>query len=381
MKTTLLFVVLIFVLFSLISAQATIPLQSSAYYSRVSIDQNATNSRERAVQVVTLNYVFGVRAVAVTKAPHLVDYDAILFGMSLYGQTIVAFGFYESEREVSVQTQNTLVSTDSAYFAFASRFLALVEYEETNGIEGLQANDTILSTYSLSPQDPSTLWQPLIYETINIDGTSQYLYVVTAVTMDDVFKLQWFITGRPLIIDNNSVDSDGIKLSIEVNYYNYSGASNSSTSLIAIGLVNGFRTVATWRNTTIEGNEDGSTEGLNIGGSSGNAVQGYLLWDKTVNVTQINETDGKGFVRTVHAEYTASYQNDTIQGSFESKTVMNLIFYTLGVDAPRPNHIFWDPQLGASIDYSALSGQSINSVVVSVWSLIIMIFIVIVSQS
>jgi len=274
-----------------------------------------------------------------------------------------------------------LVSTDSAYFAFASRFLALVEYEETNGIEGLQANDTILSTYSLSPQDPSTLWQPLIYETINIDGTSQYLYVVTAVTMDDVFKLQWFITGRPLIIDNNSVDSDGIKLSIEVNYYNYSGASNSSTSLIAIGLVNGFRTVATWRNTTIEGNEDGSTEGLNIGGSSGNAVQGYLLWDKTVNVTQINETDGKGFVRTVHAEYTASYQNDTIQGSFESKTVMNLIFYTLGVDAPRPNHIFWDPQLGASIDYSALSGQSINSVVVSVWSLIIMIFIVIVSQS
>jgi len=306
------------------------------------------NQRDWTVREFPNNNGFFAKGVSITKIPGFTSVDAMALGFTLWHQTALGVGWYRSETDVDISSGNeTTITVDfnSAAFGFVVRILGIVDYLDNNGIPGFQLNDTILSTYyrPLNSLNASADWNVDIRnETIsdNSNGTV-LIHVITLSTVDGVFAIQMVIGPRPLRMNNRPFDQDGVKISVEINWSNFSGKSLNPDAKIALICI----VAAAGERTSIDGS---------VTFPGDNTVGGFLNWESVFSGSNDGNT-GDMTTRTVDAQFVESYSNGLdvidINGSFVAGWGISSVAFTFGLNETRPLHLVWDPEAGASINY------------------------------
>jgi hypothetical protein len=146
--------------------------------------------------------------------------------------------------------------------------------------------------------------------------------------VDEVFGLQVFIAPRPILVDNSPVDQDGVKIAVEINYYNYSGASSDPNAKIALAVLVGAAEASSFRNGTV----------ANVDIPSNNPTyQGYQHWDFGF---QLANRDGSGARSgSIQSSWEVQFSNiSQIQGQFQAGWVVSAAYFSFGVNETRPGH-------------------------------------------
>jgi hypothetical protein len=158
--------------------------------------------------------------------------------------------------------------------------------------------------------------------------TGEAVYVVTVQTVDEVFGLQVFIAPRPILVDGSSVDQDGVKIAIEINYYNYSGASSDPNAKIALAVLVGAARASSFRNMTI----------AEVDIPSDNPIyRGYQHWDLGFRLS--NRDGSASRSGSVQSSWEVQFSNiSQIQGQFQAGWVVSAVYFSFGVNETRPGH-------------------------------------------
>jgi hypothetical protein len=310
--------------------------------SRVSVDTSANVTNRRIWYVVDGPGFIAGLGISVTRAPGFSDVDAMFAGLTLIQQCALGFAWFESATDYSLNNANgnsVTFQSAAAAFAFFSRFWGIVEYLDTNGIPGFQPGDAILSFYPLSRTN-LTDWKPINVSSVTL-STGDVVYVVTIQTVDEVFALQVFIAPRPIIADNATIDQDSVKIAIEINYYNYSGASSDPNARIALAVLVGAAEAVSFTSGTV----------ASVVIPSGNSIyRGYQDWD--LGFTLANTDGSNARSGTVQSYWEVKFSNvSEIQGQYEAGWIVSAAYFSFGVNETRPGHIWWDPQMGATVNY------------------------------
>jgi hypothetical protein len=153
-------------------------------------------------------------------------------------------------------------------------------------------------------------------------------YVVTVQTTDEVFGLQMFLAPRPIVVDNVTIDQDAVKLAIEINYYNYSGASTNPNAKIALVVLVGAAAAVSFKTETVATVDVPSTDAM---------YRGFQQWDLSF---QLSNRDGSNTRRgSVQSFWEEVFSNVTqIQGQFQAEWKVSAAYFSFGVDETRPEH-------------------------------------------
>jgi len=257
---------------------------------------------------------------------------------SNFYQCTSAFAYYEAHEDYTLSnssiganstTNGTSVVSDTvttAAFAFWISFFDIVEYIESNGIPGLQFNDTLISFYDLRRL---WIWKPIYHQSVTITDAlgSVDIHTFTMETRDAVFRVKFHIAGRPVTYGPAHLNGNAVKIDILIQNYPYvSNSPNVQLGLVAITVAEAERSfVDTNGNVNAQGNVSFSVNGT-VGGFS---------WDGSANasVAGIYET------ASVRADFTSVYTNASVQANFEASLVI------FSFSALRPLWVFWDPQM------------------------------------
>jgi len=201
-----------------------------------------------------------------------------------------------------------------------------VEYIESNGIEGLQLNDTLISAYDLRRL---WIWKPIYHQTVTVTDAqgSVDINTFTLETRDAVFRVKFHIAGRPVTYGPAHLNGNAVKIDVLIQNYPYvSNSPNVQLGLLAI-------TVAAAERSFVSTNGDVNAQG-NVSFSSNGTVGGFG-WDGGANasVAGIYET------ASVNADFISVYTNASVQEDFEASLVV------FSFSALRPLWVFWDPQM------------------------------------
>jgi len=319
----------------------SVTLAGSDFFESLTTVSNTSVVHRRAVNIYHSNFAFGMTALAETKYPGFRDIDVYRFGFSLFGYPTLVSAWDDSVARTISLNDSSVSDILNAYHAFGARFIALVEYEESNGIPGFQVNDTIQSTYSLKNAN----WNPISYTYVDVSNDSR-VYVVTISTTDGVFLLRLFYAGHGAYVDHHLLSGDNIKFSLHINYYNYSGASSSNTS--KIGLITIHACIDDKLNAIVD--RDSSTAGLDHTNNA-TGVRGFYDWDKSINETSYSTQHS----RTVITDFAFTYTSPAVYADWTGQIVVRVTLHTLGLESARPLNLVWDPSVGQDVSYSEIA--------------------------
>jgi len=308
---------------------------------------NTTNERHiREIRTADFPFIRTsvVEAVAVNAYPGHATLDELVVVLTTFHEAAIALNYFHASATYSSSNgtsgNETVTKTlTEADFAFYLRFLALVEYIDTNGIPGLQMNDTIIAYYNL---DRFTVWKPLYHQEVNGDGSDIHTYVLE--TRDAVLRVKFHFSSKTVKYFKTRIDPSSVKFDVIVQNWNYTSPSpNARIGIIAVAVTEGVRAIES---------TNGATTGGNFTIVSKNN-QGRFNWDGVANTTE--DIQGVYNSSTVYVDYT------DIDGSLNltaGYTVSRLIF---SFDANRPSWIFWDPLSGVTPSDASAGSQMTSS--------------------
>lgn len=308
------------------------------------IDTSAVVVNQRSWNVTSAFSSFVAYGVSVSRPPGFTNIDAFRFYVNNYNQFTVGFNYFKQATAWSLDMETfttlTVFSALNSDFAFFFRPYSIIEYDDDNGIPGLQSNDTILSVYPLSRSPTNWYW---LYISITYGLISETAYVGTWHTQDSVFAFQVFLVPRPFIVDGLSVNQDSVKVAVQINYSNYANASASNTSKIALVLLTG----AAEMQTLPPGN--GNESSVNIPSSVPPYLGGFVNFTQYVNITRPDNTTAW---EAIDIQWEANWTDvNNIQGQYQAGYVVSALFLTLGGHDGRVGSVWWDPTIGANINY------------------------------
>jgi hypothetical protein len=320
--------------------------------TRITVDTNVSVINSRVWTVVQgIGYVVA-DGVSVAVAPGFTNVDAMFAGLTISQQCSLGFSWFKSATDLNINNMNSnsiTFQSVAAAFGFFSRFWGIIEYLDTNGQIGYQPGDTILSFYSLNLN--LLAWKPIRLDSVTL-STGDIVYVVTIQTVDEVFALQVFIAPRPIIADNATIDQDSVKVAIEINYYNYSGASTNPNARIALAVLVGAAEAMSFTSGSVAADVDIS--------SNDATYRGYQHWDLTCHLAN---SDGSNYhSSSVQSFWEVQFSNiSEIQGQYEAGWVVSAVYFSFGINETRPGHIWWDPEMGASVNYGSPNATPASS--------------------
>ncbi|GAM17451.1 hypothetical protein SAMD00019534_006260 [Acytostelium subglobosum LB1] len=268
-----------------------------------------------------------------------------------------------------INGDNGTISKSETFAAVFSPFI-IIEYEETNGVEGYQyGNDTLLGWARNDKWDATDYWKFSVtkanFTTTTPDNQSIPFTVTTvnATSPNGLFSLSFSISDAPVSVNDTDITADQTKINIEIKGYydnnvnpatkncdvkpgNFAcqstGASNNNNSRLALGSFVGVGTA----NALFRSSPHGflKTHG-------GGNVDAVFDWATTVSINGANATAN---VSTSFSDFKKGegHLNPDVNVDGDSNNIGAQIMVH-SFDYIRPQSIYWDPTFG---------GQSTGSI-------------------
>jgi len=277
---------------------------------------------------------------------------------------------YEHFAEIAKFKNGNITQAAAADFAFLLAFIGLVEYEETNGVPGLQIvgwnapsglSDTLLSVYYNNSNTGDVLWDITLtsVDTEFPTGPSAKVYTLTFATSDGVFNYTVTYAGRDLFTGGANIDANSFKIGFNIMYYNYKGASSNPNSQISLLLV------AAAEKSAAKSVSNGSPTTISNFKVASGGYEGYINFEDTAGSWDIN---GVYASTGITFGYLSSYG----LGLVEALSDWTVAAFFLSYDAIRPSVISYDPEVGANLPASA--GSFTSPVGLALYALVVLIF-------
>jgi len=330
------------------------------------------NDRLRSITVIeypnaTDARIIDVHAVSAQKTSTTGSIDAGEFVYDTVDQTTLFYSYFSLAAQLNPNSPtNSPSAAVAAAFAFAMRAFAIFEYLDLNGVPGYQEGtaDRIIGAYDLSA--PSLPWNPITVSstTLNsMNGGTFKVWNVSATTLDQVFTLTFIAVEQPVYVGPFRISPDNIKIDFSIRWFNQlhvpatwtTGPStntslNSSVGILGITIAK-FGVAAYNTNGNQAGN---ASSNVTIGSG---AFNGGFSYSPTADVT----VQGVVAARSVHTVVADTSSNALVNAAWAAGWVLKIIF--LSFDGGRPTLVFWDPIMGADINYALLtsSGSMLSS--------------------
>jgi len=232
---------------------------------------------------------------------------------------------------------NNVTSVAGAAFDFYVSFAELIEYTETNNEPGYQIGEDLIQSQYYPGLE---LWSYSLTQTNETfsDGTTGIVYNVTFTTWDNVLSYWAAYSGHSSKIQGAQLDQNSLKLGFTINYFNNKGATVVPGTQIALVLV-------------IAGSEAAGHSFNNPSGSSqptftlsSGAYSGFTEFETSANYIDVEGVESQG---AVHLDWSDDYTETGAIAGYKAAAVI------LSYNATRPQHIYYDPKVGAQMPNSA----------------------------
>jgi len=283
--------------------------------------------------------------------------DLSQFNMTTYNETTLSFGFIHEALQAANPGGQPNAAQIAAFF-FAFRSFAIFEYLNNDGIPGFQQSpnntgDQFISFYDLS--HPNLAWKPIILNSTLVDGPNGKFKVsyIQAETLDEVFYVRFVVTERPVYVGNVRISPDKAKIDFGIRYYNpknvradwSTGPSNPNITGAQVGYASASISAALFASFS-NGTQDNKPSSVTFGSG---VVVGNFTWAPTAKVT-VNGFAADGIVYAHVTDQSQRFNGDVVGA-------ISLRFLFFSFEGYRPDYVYWDPVLGADINYAMLDAK------------------------
>jgi len=287
------------------------------------------------------------------------EVDAVLFALSTWLQTALAFGYYHGEAtqttDVSGNVTNQLTGS---LFAFALRMFHVFEYDDLNGDGSFTENtDNITGYYDLS--SGLLQWKPMVIDSFDLtssEGTFK-VFMIEIETVDEVFYLRFVAAGHPANVTGVKITPDSIKVDIRLRWFSnpyFTGAtlySSGPSDAIAhpnamVGLTAAMAAVGGTA-TVVQGSSV-ENPALNFEAAD---FTGYFSWESEAGTVVNGVEAARAVTGTV-----VPVNDPSVQAAFQAGWIIRIMIFSFA--GTRPSEVNWDPEAGADIDYAALNSSA-----------------------
>jgi hypothetical protein len=303
--------------------------------------------------------------------------DSAVFGVTLDHETAFGFAYFDNADDHESHGENHDNKRDitdpfgfsNARLTGAVRLLYIVEYLETNGVDGYQPDaDTQLSNFSLTTNtsDGSDLYYPIsITNTTFTDGmgNTYVVHELDIMSLNGVFHARIYASSKPIRVDNRTVTPDRIKLTYAIDYWNpnNTAASNNTDAKLAL-IIAFFTSSSNHRHNHTGEEEDDDHDGIDADGDD--IVSAGYSWESDCDCRNRNSTnstmgDDDDDDRRCHI-YTHMISigggpfgrfGVMLQSALGGTWSAGMLIHNLNVS--YGDNLMWDPDMGLNVDYSA----------------------------
>jgi hypothetical protein len=289
------------------------------------------------------------------------EVDAVLFALSTWLQTALAFGYYHGEASVSTDVNgNVTGQLSGSLFAFALRMFHVFEFDDLDGNGYFNENaDNITGYYDLSSALLS--WNPMTIDSFDLtseEGTYK-VFVVDIETADEVFYLRFVAAGHPSDVAGVKITPDSIKVDIRIRWFNnpeYTGQTLYATGPsdpnqhpnAQVGLTSAMGALA----AAAVASQGSASNNPSLTFQSG-AVAGYFTWEDEAGTVVNGVEAARAVTGTV-----IPVDDPTIEAAFAAGWLLRIMIFSF--QGARATEVNWDPEAGADIDYEALDSAAMT---------------------
>jgi len=283
--------------------------------------------------------------------------SVVEFVMTTIAQSTVEFLYYEANAEIPANGAN-ISDFNATAFALVLRNFVVYEFVDRNGVEGFQngTTDQVTGFYDLS--DPYLPWKALVInesQIVGADGNSYKLWFVTAETVDEVFALQFVVSGTPIKVGDTKITPDSIKIDFAIRWFtdlhvaaNWTTGPSPNISYFEtaqVGLLSAFGADA----LSVEETNGNATANPSLNFASASAT-GFFSYETSANVTVTGEQIEGEVYATVNAP------NSDTEDAFKEGWIVKIIWFSF--EGYRPSEVVWDPEFGSEINYPSTSSSN-----------------------
>jgi len=307
--------------------------------------------------------------------------DASVFVLDTVDQLALAYAYFVAAGQIPSQGSSGDAYLRAAAFAVYFRALDIIEYVNTDDTPGFHPGvDTIVGYYNLSNENLT--WNPLyVNHTVLVDrkGNKFDLWILTAETKDQVFRIRVIYCGIAVNVDGFIVTPDQAKVVIEIKWFDnplFTGPSYWSSGPTAtpgsqVGLVS-FVAAAAGKLSAQASDSSGSGSSATGSVTFTGTYGGLWSWSSNCNV----QVSGVGEAGTAHSFFAGSYNGVEVTAYVDVGWVATFVFFSFEGTSPRPEYILWDPTVGGDINYgSSGSGLVVPNCVALLLALLLLLFV------
>jgi hypothetical protein len=165
-------------------------------------------------------------------------------------------------------------------------------------------------------------------------------------------------SGDRTVFENKTLNGDNFKFSVAINYGNAPAYSGRNDTSIAVVTLTGSKKAV--REVDFSGQ---LSDGFEVP-SDDEAITGQLSWDRQVTATN---GDGQATVNLVNT-VDSTLRNDTAALNITTGWTTRVVYHAISLEEGMSignTELYWDPELGADIDYEALNSSS-SSIIASI---------------
>jgi len=270
-----------------------------------------------------------------------------------------------------IRIRSTYVDIDKAAaektgVSFRIRFVALVEYLDANK-DGLFTKGEKVSVYALGVNSKATAtagWT--IGKVVVPADTASGIYTLNAKTNDDVFAIDFAMSGGSQTAAGAVVPPTQAKFNVTITNFPYT----SADAAVRLALVARVESAA----VAVDKNVDASTGSATVTRQVSVGGGGSFAWSDKVTVFGPSDTTGTVYAVTPSplmpstADADSAVTQDTSGSDDTDVAGEKPNFVVFNFQASKPFKIVWDPTVGAdaSIDQEPMTTSPASSLAVSV---------------
>ncbi len=189
-------------------------------------------------------------------------------------------------------------------------------------------------------------WRETTSTELNNNGET--VLVISAATKDGVVNFTLVFAGNKTVYENKTLDGNNYKFSVTIDYSkapNYSGRNDTSIAIV---------TVATSKKAVRDIQRvDDTSNGVEVP-SGDTSIVGSLHWDTQVSASHNGSTAHFNLTNSVDS----NLHNDSDALYVSEGWATQVIYHSISLDSSMTlgnAELYWDPEVGASIDYSSSS--------------------------
>ncbi len=282
-----------------------------------------------------------------------------VLGFQMSSLLVPTFGIYG----FGIQGGGSGGSGSGGAYAFGARFGIdyIVEYNETNGVEGYQPGigatfDKAIKIYSMADLLRSQKWSTPTDDITNVGGNTTVHKITTQLKASD--NIPFTVTWGAMVSTDEVVAGDKTKVVLTPNslktvfdLQNFKYTSEGSRMAIGTIVLSAGAT-AKWSATSQSKdgdrpNEVTANQGVyGIGASASSNTNGYFSFQKFVQTTDAGTTASTRTVTlTAGQDFTTETDSAISKGNDEASVSLKRTWFTVN---ERVTNFNWDPSLGAS---------------------------------